>query len=225
MPDDECGSVGGMNGRVNRSTRRKPTPLPFCPPHISYGVLCPRSWAAAVDGSHLALMKLILVACSPVGFGVYRLTWQRRMFQAYSPVGVGAYRLTWQRRMSQARSPVGVGAYRLTWQRRMFQACSPVGVDVYYPTWPRRMPHICPCNLEPKTFRESSVKKASDVYGGVSPLASNRPRRRVGEVNDSSTPSYCGSDWRCSDAVMKQIWTARRNPKFHIVTVFSHRSC
>jgi hypothetical protein len=35
--DDDCGTVGGMKiGRRNRSTRRKPTPAPFCPPQISH---------------------------------------------------------------------------------------------------------------------------------------------------------------------------------------------
>jgi hypothetical protein len=32
--DDECGAVGGMIGRGNRSTRRKPVPMPLCPPQI-----------------------------------------------------------------------------------------------------------------------------------------------------------------------------------------------
>jgi hypothetical protein len=33
--DDECGAVGGMRiGRGNHSTRRKPAPVPLCPPQI-----------------------------------------------------------------------------------------------------------------------------------------------------------------------------------------------
>jgi hypothetical protein len=33
--DDERGAVAGMRiGRGNRSTRRKPAPLPYCPPQI-----------------------------------------------------------------------------------------------------------------------------------------------------------------------------------------------
>jgi hypothetical protein len=33
--DDGCGAVGGMRiGSRNRSTRRKPAPVPFCPPQI-----------------------------------------------------------------------------------------------------------------------------------------------------------------------------------------------
>jgi hypothetical protein len=35
MIDDECGAVGGMIiGKGNRSTRRKPAPIPLCPPQI-----------------------------------------------------------------------------------------------------------------------------------------------------------------------------------------------
>jgi hypothetical protein len=32
--DCEVGEFGGMNGRGNRSTRRKPAPTPLCPPQI-----------------------------------------------------------------------------------------------------------------------------------------------------------------------------------------------
>jgi hypothetical protein len=36
-PDEECGIVGGMRiGRGNRSTRRKPAPVPLCPPQIPH---------------------------------------------------------------------------------------------------------------------------------------------------------------------------------------------
>jgi hypothetical protein len=37
LGDCDDGEVGGMNGfgRANRSTRRKPTPTPLCPPQIS----------------------------------------------------------------------------------------------------------------------------------------------------------------------------------------------
>jgi hypothetical protein len=34
MMDDECGAIGAVLGRGNRSTRRKPTPVPLCPPQI-----------------------------------------------------------------------------------------------------------------------------------------------------------------------------------------------
>jgi hypothetical protein len=36
--DDECGAVGGMRiGSGNRSTRRKPDPVPLCPPYLGSG--------------------------------------------------------------------------------------------------------------------------------------------------------------------------------------------
>jgi hypothetical protein len=36
--DGDCGEIGGMNiGRGNRSTRRKPTSAPLCPPQIPHG--------------------------------------------------------------------------------------------------------------------------------------------------------------------------------------------
>jgi hypothetical protein len=34
--DYECGAIGGMSDRENRSTRRKPAPVPLCPPQIPH---------------------------------------------------------------------------------------------------------------------------------------------------------------------------------------------
>jgi hypothetical protein len=34
MDYDECGAVGGMIGRGNQSTWKKPAPVPLCPPQI-----------------------------------------------------------------------------------------------------------------------------------------------------------------------------------------------
>jgi hypothetical protein len=37
LDDDDYGAVGGMRiGRGNRSTRRKPAPVPLCPPQIPH---------------------------------------------------------------------------------------------------------------------------------------------------------------------------------------------
>jgi hypothetical protein len=48
--DDECGAVGGMRICTgNRSTRRKPTPVPLCPPQIPYHLIR----AAAVGSRRL----------------------------------------------------------------------------------------------------------------------------------------------------------------------------
>jgi hypothetical protein len=34
--DDVCGSVGGISGRGNRSTRKNPVPVPRCTPQIPH---------------------------------------------------------------------------------------------------------------------------------------------------------------------------------------------
>jgi hypothetical protein len=55
--DDECGAVGGMRiGRKNRSTRRKPAPVPLCPPQIPHDLTWDRTLAAAV-GSRRAMSR------------------------------------------------------------------------------------------------------------------------------------------------------------------------
>jgi hypothetical protein len=45
--DYDDGEIGGMIGRGNRSTRRKPAPVPLCPPQYPYAART-RSRAAAV---------------------------------------------------------------------------------------------------------------------------------------------------------------------------------
>jgi hypothetical protein len=54
MADDECGAIGGMrNGSGNRSTRRKPVPVPLCPPQIPHDMMRARTRAAAVGSRRL----------------------------------------------------------------------------------------------------------------------------------------------------------------------------
>jgi hypothetical protein len=54
MIDDECGPVCGMRiGRGNRSTRRKPAPMPLCPPQIPHDLTLARTQAAAVESRRL----------------------------------------------------------------------------------------------------------------------------------------------------------------------------
>jgi hypothetical protein len=54
MDDDERGAVGGMRiGRGNQSTRRKPAPMPLCPPQISHDLTWDRIRAAAVGSRQL----------------------------------------------------------------------------------------------------------------------------------------------------------------------------
>jgi hypothetical protein len=48
--DDEFGAIGGMTGRGNRSTGRKPDTIPLCPPQIPHDLTQARTRAAA-EGS------------------------------------------------------------------------------------------------------------------------------------------------------------------------------
>jgi hypothetical protein len=49
----EDAEFGGMNGRGNRSTRRKPAPAPLCPPQIPLDQPRDWTWAAAVGSQRL----------------------------------------------------------------------------------------------------------------------------------------------------------------------------
>jgi hypothetical protein len=51
-PGDYDGEIGGMIGRGNRSTRRKPTPVPLCPPQSPHAAR-KRTRAAAVGSQRL----------------------------------------------------------------------------------------------------------------------------------------------------------------------------
>jgi hypothetical protein len=54
IDDDDYGAVGGMRiGRGNRSTRRKPAPVPLCPPQIPHDLSWDRTRAAAVGSQRL----------------------------------------------------------------------------------------------------------------------------------------------------------------------------
>jgi hypothetical protein len=52
-PDDyDDGEIGGMIGKGSRSTRRKPAPVPLCPPQTPHAAQ-PRTLAAAVGSQRL----------------------------------------------------------------------------------------------------------------------------------------------------------------------------
>jgi hypothetical protein len=52
--EGDCGAIGGMKiGKGNRSTRRKPTPAPLCPPQIPLDQTRDRTRAAAVGSQRL----------------------------------------------------------------------------------------------------------------------------------------------------------------------------
>jgi hypothetical protein len=54
IDDGDCGAIGGMKiGRGNRSTRRKPAPVPLCPPQIPHDLNRARTRAAAVGSQRL----------------------------------------------------------------------------------------------------------------------------------------------------------------------------
>jgi hypothetical protein len=54
MIDDDYGVVGGMRiGKGNRSTRRKPAPVPLCPSQIPHDLTWDRTRAAAVGSQQV----------------------------------------------------------------------------------------------------------------------------------------------------------------------------
>jgi hypothetical protein len=53
MDDDDCGAVGGMSGRGNRSIRRKSVPVPLCPPQIPHGLTWAWTQAATMGNQRL----------------------------------------------------------------------------------------------------------------------------------------------------------------------------
>jgi hypothetical protein len=54
MDDDDYGAVGGLRiGRGNRSTRRKPAPVPLCTPKIPHDLTWDRTRAAAMGSQRL----------------------------------------------------------------------------------------------------------------------------------------------------------------------------
>jgi hypothetical protein len=62
--DGDCGAIGGMKfGRGNRSTRRKPAPVPLCPPQIPYDQNRPRIRAAAVGSQRLTAFFAGCLTC------------------------------------------------------------------------------------------------------------------------------------------------------------------
>jgi hypothetical protein len=48
MDGDERGAIGGVIGKGNRSTRRKPSPVPPCPPQIPHDLARARTRADPV---------------------------------------------------------------------------------------------------------------------------------------------------------------------------------
>jgi hypothetical protein len=54
MIDSDYGAVGGMKfGKGNRSTRRKPAPVPLCPPQFPHDLTSARTRAAEIGSQRL----------------------------------------------------------------------------------------------------------------------------------------------------------------------------
>jgi hypothetical protein len=73
MIDDECGAVSGMRiGRGNRSTRRKPAPMPLCPPQIPHCLTWARN-RASVFGSRRLTARAMARLSVPLRFNSRQL--------------------------------------------------------------------------------------------------------------------------------------------------------
>jgi hypothetical protein len=60
MDDYKSGAIGGMIGRRNRSSRRKPAPVPLCSPQISHDPTRARTPAAAMGSRRLTVRRFIV---------------------------------------------------------------------------------------------------------------------------------------------------------------------
>jgi hypothetical protein len=59
IDDDECETVGGMRiGKGNRSSRRKPAPVPLYPPQILHYLMCDWTRAAGVGSRRLTALAV-----------------------------------------------------------------------------------------------------------------------------------------------------------------------
>jgi hypothetical protein len=64
MIDDDCGAIGGMRiGRGSRSTRRKPAPMPLCPPQIPHDLTRAGTRATAVGSRRLTAWAMARPCC------------------------------------------------------------------------------------------------------------------------------------------------------------------
>jgi hypothetical protein len=58
--DEQCGKIGGILGRINRSIRRRPATMPLCPPQIPHALTMARNLAAAVVSRRLTTLSDII---------------------------------------------------------------------------------------------------------------------------------------------------------------------
>jgi hypothetical protein len=75
IDDNDCGAIGGMRiGRVNRSTRRKPAPVPLRLPQMPHDLIRARTRAAEVGRRRLtawAMARHLLNLVSVLIWGTY----------------------------------------------------------------------------------------------------------------------------------------------------------
>jgi hypothetical protein len=110
LGDCEHAEFGGMNGRGNRSTRRKPEPTPLCPPQI----LLDQTWdwtrAAAVGSQRLTASAM---ARPPTN-----LRWRKNYPIVCSAALLPGFWKCWSRRMrrrSRGREGVPERSLRRMW--------------------------------------------------------------------------------------------------------------
>jgi hypothetical protein len=102
LGDYDGGEIGGMIGRGNRSTRKKPAPVPLCPPQIPHAART-RTRAAAVGSQRLtasatarprkrtlsvllgfAVLTAVVMGYNTVQSVQNQLTYRRKMSPPYS---------------------------------------------------------------------------------------------------------------------------------------------
>jgi hypothetical protein len=71
MNDDECGAVGGMIGRGNRSTRRRPTHVALYPPQIPHKLNRALARATAVEAGECPCRRIKYLMCGERKLGGY----------------------------------------------------------------------------------------------------------------------------------------------------------
>jgi hypothetical protein len=87
MIDDECGAVGGMRSeRGNRSTHRKPTPVPLSPPQIPHDLIWARTRAWAIWWMVSWLHVLQWPVCAGMSWFCVETKWRLTRFEVFTAV-------------------------------------------------------------------------------------------------------------------------------------------
>jgi hypothetical protein len=89
----ERGTVAGMrNGRGNKSTRRIPAPLPFCPPQIPHDLNWARTRSAAVGSRQLPIWAMVMsCACVTRSGTLHRCNLCMTLYQPQSLLPIFCY--------------------------------------------------------------------------------------------------------------------------------------